>query len=96
MGRDVDESQLFWRRRFLARSERLVFRGALSQLWRPLRSPRTRLLRCKMAAPAVQIPREDESMAAHMTKTQLVRTMAEKLELTNKQAATFLETLADL
>jgi len=35
-------------------------------------------------------------MAANMTKTQLVRSMAEKLELTNKQAATFLETLSEL
>ncbi len=35
-------------------------------------------------------------MAANMTKTQLVRMMAEKLELTNKQASTFLETLSEL
>src|SRR3954451_14717434 len=35
-------------------------------------------------------------MAANMTKTQLVHAMAEKLELTNKQAATFLETLTDV
>jgi DNA-binding protein HU-beta len=34
-------------------------------------------------------------MAAGMTKTQLVRHLAEKLELTNKQAAAFLETLAE-
>jgi DNA-binding protein HU-beta len=34
-------------------------------------------------------------MAKGMTKTQLVRTIAEKLELTNKQAGTFLEFLAD-
>ncbi len=34
-------------------------------------------------------------MAAGMTKTQLVRHMAEKLELTNKQVAAFLETLAE-
>lgn len=33
---------------------------------------------------------------ATMTKTQLVRDMAGKLELTNKQASTFLETLTDL
>ena len=32
-------------------------------------------------------------MAKGMTKTQLVRAMAEKLELTNKQTATFFETL---
>lgn len=32
---------------------------------------------------------------AAMTKTQLVRHMAEKLAITNKQAGTFLETLAD-
>ena len=35
-------------------------------------------------------------MAANMTKTQLVRMMAEKLELTNKQAAAFLENLSEL
>ena len=35
-------------------------------------------------------------MAATMTKTQLVRLMAEKVELTNKQAAAFLTALADL
>ena len=34
-------------------------------------------------------------MAAGMTKTALVRSMAEKLELTNKQSATFLELLAE-
>jgi DNA-binding protein HU-beta len=34
-------------------------------------------------------------MASGMTKTQLVRHMAEKLGTNNKTAATFLETLAD-
>ena len=34
--------------------------------------------------------------AATMTKTQLVRSMAEKLTLTNKQAAAFFENLAEL
>ena len=34
-------------------------------------------------------------MAAGMTKTQLVRHMAEKLETNNKTVNTFLETLAD-
>jgi DNA-binding protein HU-beta len=34
-------------------------------------------------------------MAAGMTKTQLVRHLAEKLETNNKGAAAFLETLAD-
>ena len=34
-------------------------------------------------------------MAKGMTKTVLIRTMAEKLELNNKQVSTFLETLAD-
>ncbi len=34
-------------------------------------------------------------MAAGMTKTQLVRQMAEKLELTNKQVAGFLDLLAE-
>jgi DNA-binding protein HU-beta len=34
-------------------------------------------------------------MAAGMTKTQLVRHMAEKLELTNKQSAAFLDLLAE-
>ena len=34
-------------------------------------------------------------MASGMTKTQLVRHMAEKLETNNKTAATFLDTLAE-
>jgi DNA-binding protein HU-beta len=34
-------------------------------------------------------------MAAGMTKTQLVRSMAEKTGITNKTAAAFLETLAE-
>ncbi len=34
-------------------------------------------------------------MASGMTKTQLVRHLAEKLETNNKSAAAFLETLAD-
>jgi DNA-binding protein HU-beta len=34
-------------------------------------------------------------MAKGMTKTQLVRSLAEKMELSNKQVAAFLETLAD-
>jgi DNA-binding protein HU-beta len=34
-------------------------------------------------------------MATGMTKTQLVRTMAEKMELSNKQSAAFLELLAE-
>ena len=34
-------------------------------------------------------------MASGMTKTQLVRMMAEKMELNNKQSAAFLELLAD-
>ncbi|HWF67052.1 MAG TPA: HU family DNA-binding protein [Acidobacteriaceae bacterium] len=34
-------------------------------------------------------------MAAGMTKTQLVRHLAEKLELTNKQVAAFLDLLAE-
>lgn len=34
-------------------------------------------------------------MAAGMTKTQLVRHMAEKLELTNKQSAAYLDLLAE-
>jgi DNA-binding protein HU-beta len=35
-------------------------------------------------------------MAATMTKTQLVRLLAGQLEVTNKQAAAFLQTLADV
>jgi DNA-binding protein HU-beta len=35
-------------------------------------------------------------MASTMTKTQLVKLMAGKIELTNKQAATFLDMLADV
>ena len=34
-------------------------------------------------------------MATGMTKTALVRTLAEKLELTNKQSAAFLDLLAE-
>ncbi len=34
-------------------------------------------------------------MAKGMTKTALVRAMAEKMELTNKQASSFFETLAE-
>lgn len=34
-------------------------------------------------------------MAAGLTKTQLVRTLAEKLEITNKQSAAFLDLLAE-
>jgi DNA-binding protein HU-beta len=34
-------------------------------------------------------------MAKGMTKTVLIRTMAEQLEMNNKQVATFLETLAE-
>jgi DNA-binding protein HU-beta len=34
-------------------------------------------------------------MAAGMTKTQLVRSLAEKLEVSNKQAAAFLSTLTE-
>jgi DNA-binding protein HU-beta len=41
------------------------------------------------------VPKEGVNMAKGMTKTQLVRAMAEKHELTNKQAAAFLEGLAD-
>jgi DNA-binding protein HU-beta len=41
--------------------------------------------------------KESISMAATtMTKTQLVALMAEKIEITKKQAALFLETLAEL
>jgi DNA-binding protein HU-beta len=39
--------------------------------------------------------KEEDSMAATMTKTALVRQMAEKLELTNKQSAAFLDLLAE-
>jgi DNA-binding protein HU-beta len=35
-------------------------------------------------------------MAATMTKTQIVKALAEKNELNNKQSAAFLESLADL
>ncbi len=35
-------------------------------------------------------------MAAGMTKTQLVRLLAEKIEVTNKQAAAFLQNLTDV
>ena len=38
---------------------------------------------------------ETNNMAAGLTKTQLVRQMAEKLELTNKQSAAFFDLLAE-
>jgi DNA-binding protein HU-beta len=40
--------------------------------------------------------KEDFSMAAGMTKTQLVRHMAEAHEISNKTAAAFLESLAEI
>jgi DNA-binding protein HU-beta len=40
--------------------------------------------------------KEDFSMAAGLTKTALVRLLAEKMELTNKQSAAFLATLAEV
>jgi DNA-binding protein HU-beta len=39
--------------------------------------------------------KEHTNMAKGMTKTALVRAMAEKMELTNKQAALFFDTLAE-
>jgi DNA-binding protein HU-beta len=39
--------------------------------------------------------RRSTTMAKGMTKTALVRAMAEKMELTNKQTSTFLEMLAE-
>jgi DNA-binding protein HU-beta len=39
--------------------------------------------------------KKDNTMATGMTKTALVRTMAERLELTNKQSAAFLDLLAE-
>src|SRR5579864_3011068 len=50
----------------------------------------------KMAAIGIKLifPRR-KFMAAGLTKTQLVRLLAEKNELSNKQAAAFLENLAD-
>jgi DNA-binding protein HU-beta len=42
-----------------------------------------------------ELNKEDVLMAG-MTKTQLVRAMAEKVEVTNKQAALFLQTLAEV
>ena len=39
--------------------------------------------------------KKENHMAAGMTKTQLVRMMAEKMEVPNKKAASFLELLAD-
>jgi DNA-binding protein HU-beta len=43
-----------------------------------------------------QIFKEDLLMATGMTKTQLVRHMAEEHEMNNKQAAAFLESLAEV
>jgi len=43
-----------------------------------------------------RISTKENMLMATMTKTQLVKLMAGKLELSNKQAATFLETLSDV
>jgi DNA-binding protein HU-beta len=50
-----------------------------------------------LAARANAQGRQEEGnyMATGLTKTQLVRTLAEKLELTNKQSAAFLDLLAE-
>jgi DNA-binding protein HU-beta len=40
--------------------------------------------------------KEDLRMATGMTKTQLVRTMAERNEISNKQAAAFLDALSEV
>jgi DNA-binding protein HU-beta len=56
--------------------------------------PRSALKECFISDESAQI--QGGKMAAGMTKTQIVRHMAEKLETNNKHAAAFLEHLADL
>jgi DNA-binding protein HU-beta len=52
---------------------------------------------CKIA-PGIKFPNhfKEETMASGLTKTQLVRHLAEKTEIPNKTAAAFLEELADV
>jgi DNA-binding protein HU-beta len=68
------------------------------KIWRKMLSTGVRLVydTHKLSTHPAQIFKEDLRMATGMTKTQLVRVMAEKHELNNKQAAAFLESLAEL
>jgi DNA-binding protein HU-beta len=49
----------------------------------------------KTGTPKGMSEKGDHTMATGLTKTALIRQLAEKLELTNKQVAAFLELLAD-
>jgi len=49
----------------------------------------------QVGKPTSTFTKEDFSMATTLTKTALVRQLAEKLELTNKQSAAFLDLLAE-
>src|ERR1035437_8261857 len=53
-----------------------------------------RLCRAELTCGSGKISPKENMLMATMTKTQLVKLMAGKIELTNTQAATFLETLA--
>ena len=58
---------------------------------RPLRERRNRLGFTKITS----VQRSTHTMAKGMTKTQLIRFMAEKMEINNKQSAAFFTTLAE-
>jgi DNA-binding protein HU-beta len=68
------------------------------KIWLKMLSTRRRLVydTHKLSTYTAQNFKEDSRMATGMTKTQLVRLMAEKNELNNKQAAAFLESLAEV
>jgi DNA-binding protein HU-beta len=68
------------------------------EIWRKMLCTPGRLVydTHKLSNLTAQIFKEDLRMATGMTKTQLVRHMAEKHELNNKQAAAFLESLAEI
>jgi len=57
--------------------------------------PGRRRPRQQIGYPDGEREKENKSMATGMTKTALARHMAEKLELTNKQSAAYLDLLAE-
>ncbi|HKD83700.1 MAG TPA: HU family DNA-binding protein [Terriglobales bacterium] len=79
----------------------LIFRALLwkkpHKIWRKTLCTRTTLVYdTQELSIHAHIFKEDLRMATGMTKTQLVRHMAEKNELNNKQAAAFLDSLAEV
>jgi DNA-binding protein HU-beta len=57
--------------------------------------PQRRVLRWFVSVGKIHFAKTGGFMAAGLTKTQLVRQLAEKMEVNNKMAAAFLENLAD-